>query len=305
VAYVRALLRSALDDPAAAAEAAEEGCALITSNTHEIAVQSCLDLAAKLHARVGNYKRAYQLQCRSIDMRRELAQKSAEVRHIDLHVDHQTHLARMEIEHAQRERTIAETAEAAIVQKNLLLEQRLREVERLQDSLRELANRDALTGLFNRRYLGEALPGLLSMMSRQNEHLTVILIDLDHFKAVNDRYGHQMGDLVLQGFAGLLRDEFRAHDICCRYGGEEFCVVMSDADDGAARARVEDLLARLSGRVFTSGDRQLTHVGFSAGIVSFLADMRIDLDLVFRRADQALYAAKDAGRRRVSSLELV
>ena len=304
LAYVRALVLAALHDAPSAAEAGEAGCRLITDNAHEIAVQSCLDLTARLQARVGNFERAYELQCKVIALRRELAKKSAEVRHVDLHVDHQTHLARMQIEHARRERTIAEAAEAAIMQKNQLLEQRLREVERLQESLHELANRDALTGLYNRRYLGEALPGLVSMVSRQRERIAVILIDLDHFKAVNDLHGHQMGDLVLEGFADLLRDGFRAHDLCCRYGGEEFCVVMADTGDIAAHERIDELQARLGERVFISGDRQLTQVGFSAGIVTFLADARLDLDMVFRRADQALYAAKRGGRRRVSALEL-
>jgi diguanylate cyclase (GGDEF)-like protein len=304
VGYVRALLLAELRDVPTAAAAGEAGCAAITGNTHEIAVQSCLELTARLQAQVGNFQRAYELQCRVIAMRNDLAKKSAEVRHIDLHVDHQTHLARMQIEHARRERSIAETAEAAIVQKNQLLEQRLREVERLQESLRELANRDALTGLYNRRYLGEALPGLLSMASRRGDSIVVILIDLDHFKAVNDVHGHQMGDLVLEGFADLVRDGFRAHDLCCRYGGEEFCVVMADTDDIAAHERVEELQERLGERVFMSGDQELTHVGFSAGIVTFKADPRMDLDMVFRRADQALYASKNGGRRRISALEL-
>jgi diguanylate cyclase (GGDEF)-like protein len=210
----------------------------------------------------------------------------------------------MEIEHARRERAIAEAAEVAIIQKNQLLQQRLREVERLQESLRELANRDALTGLYNRRYLGEALPGLVSMAARRGDRIVVILIDLDHFKAVNDLHGHHMGDLVLQGFADLVRDAFRAHDLCCRYGGEEFCVVMADTDDIAAHERVEELQERLGERVFRSGERELTRVGFSAGIVTFRADPRMDLDLVFRRADQALYASKNGGRRRISALEL-
>ena len=304
VGYVRALLLAELRDVPTAAAAGEAGCAAITGNTHEIAVQSCLELTAWLQAQVGNFQRAYELQCRVIAMRNDLAKKSAEVRHIDLHVDHQTHLARMQTEHARRERAIAETAEAAIVQKNQLLEQRLREVERLQESLRELANRDALTGLYNRRYLGEALPGLVSMASRRGDRIVVILIDLDHFKAVNDLYGHHMGDLVLEGFADLVRDGFRAHDLCCRYGGEEFCVVMADTDDIAAHERVEELQERLGERVFMSGDKELTSVGFSAGIVTFQADPRMDLDLVFRRADQALYASKNGGRRQISALEL-
>jgi len=304
VAYVRALLLSELGDIPSAAEVGEAGCKLIPRNTHKLGVQSCLDLTARLQAQVGNFQRAYELQCQVVAMRNDLAKKSAEVRHIDLHVDYQTHLARMQTEHARRERSIAETAEAAIVQKNQLLEQRLREVERLQESLRELANRDALTGLYNRRYLGEALPGLVSMASRRGDRIVVILIDLDHFKAVNDVHGHQMGDLVLAGFADLVRDAFRAHDLCCRYGGEEFCVVMADTDDIAAHERVEELQERLGGRVFASGDKELTRVGFSAGIVTFMADQRMDLDMVFRRADQALYASKNAGRRQISAFEL-
>jgi len=303
-AYVRALLLAEQGDIAAAAQVGEAGCRQIPRNTHKLGVQACLDLTARLQAQVGNYQRAYELQCQVVTMRSDLAKKSAEVRHIDLHVDHQTRLARLEIEHARRERAIAETAEAAIMQKNQLLEQRLREVERLQESLRELANRDALTGLYNRRYLGEALPGLVSMASRRGDRIVVILIDLDHFKKVNDVYGHQMGDLVLEGFADLLRDGFRAHDLCCRYGGEEFCVVMADTDDIAAHERVDELQERLGERVFRNGDKTLTRVGFSAGIVTFKADPRMDLDLVFRRADQALYASKNAGRRRTSAHEL-
>ena len=148
LAYVRALLLAEQGDIPSAAQVGEAGCRQIPRNTHKLGVQACLDLTARLQAQVGNWQRAYELQCQVVTMRSDLAKKSAEVRHIDLHVDHQTHLARMEIEHARRERTIAENAEAAIAQKNQLLEQRLREVERLQDSLKELANRDPLTGLY-------------------------------------------------------------------------------------------------------------------------------------------------------------
>ena len=304
VAYVRALLLAEQGDIPSAAEIGEAGCRLIPRDTHKLGVQACLDLTARLQAQVGNFERAYELQCRVVSLRHDLARKSAEVRHVDLHVDHQTHLARLEIEHARRERVIAETAEAAIAQKNQLLEQRLREVERLQVSLRELADRDPLTGLYNRRYLGEALPALVSSAARRGDRIVVILIDLDHFKNVNDVHGHQMGDLVLEGFADLVRDAFRAHDLCCRYGGEEFCVVMADTDDIAAHERVEELQERLGEKRFASGERVLTHVGFSAGIVTFRADPGMALDAVFRRADQALYASKNAGRRRISALEL-
>ena len=142
------------------------------------------------------------------------------------------------------------------------------------------------------------------MAARRGDRIVVILIDLDHFKAVNDLHGHHMGDHLLEGFADLVRDGFRAHDLGCRYGGEEFCVVMADTDDIAAHERVEELQERLGERVFRSGDKELTGVGFSAGIVTFRADPRMDLDVVFRRADQALYESKNAGRRRISALEL-
>jgi len=299
VAYVRALLL-ADDDPVAAAATARAGCASIPGNAHEIAVQGCLELAARLTAACGDFERAYALQGRLLDMRADLLRKAAQIRLIDLHVDHRTHLSQLETRHAQRERALAEAAESAIVERNALLEQRLREVERLQESLREQANRDALTGLYNRRYLAEALPGLLSRAAREGERIAVVLMDLDHFKQVNDRHGHLMGDVVLQGFAALLQDSFRAHDLCCRWGGEEFCVLMTDVDDAAARARVEELLAHLAERVFASGTRRLANVSFSAGIVSFVADTRIDMDVVFRRVDQALYMAKNAGRRRIA-----
>jgi diguanylate cyclase (GGDEF)-like protein len=169
--------------------------------------------------------------------------------------------------------------------------------------MREQASRDALTGLHNRRHLAEALPGLLSRAAREGGRLALVLIDLDHFKEVNDRHGHQMGDAVLRGMAELLLDSFRAHDLCCRWGGEEFCVVMTDTDEAAARARVEELLVRLGERVFVDGGKRLADVAFSAGIVCFVADPGIDMDEVFRRVDQALYRAKAAGRRRIASVE--
>jgi len=301
-AYVRALLL-APTHPHAAAAAAQAGCALITANTHEIAVQGCLALAARLAGGLRDYERAWALQNRLLEMRADFARKAAQIRHIELHVDHRTRLAHLATEHARRERALAEAAEAAIVERNEMLEQRLKEVERLQVSLREQANRDALTGLYNRRYLAEALPGLVSRAARDRQRIALVLLDLDHFKQINDRHGHQMGDTVLQGFAELLQDSFRAHDLCCRWGGEEFCVLMTDTDDAAAKVRVEELLQRLSERVFSNAPRRLADVSFSAGIVTFAATPRIDMDQVFRRVDQALYMAKNAGRRQIATVD--
>lgn len=301
-AYVQALLLVDEGRLAEAAEAGDAGCRLITDHAHEIAVQNCLALTASLHAQVGNHLRAYDCQSRLMDMRGELTRKAAQIRHIDLHVDHQTSLSRLEIEFVKREKKIAEAAEAAILQKNRQLEQRLHEVEDLQASLREMANRDALTGLFNRRYLGDALPGIQASVARSRGRISVILIDLDHFKAVNDRHGHQMGDVVLKEFSALLLRSFRGHDLCCRYGGEEFCVVVPGIDDAAVRERIDDLLVTASALSFDLGGKRLAGLGFSAGMVSFAADTDIDIDAVFRRADQALYLAKERGRRQINAV---
>jgi len=297
--YVRALLLQAHGRPEAAALAARDGCLRIAAHDHEVAVQSCLDLSARLHAQTGDFRSAYLAQSSLLGMRDEIARKAAEIRHIELHIDHETQIARMEVDFAQRKKALAEAAEADIELRNRQLEVRLGEVERLQESLRELANKDALTGLPNRRHLGDALPAILRGASRRNARVSLIIIDLDHFKAVNDQHGHQMGDAVLQGFAELLLQNFRGDDLCCRHGGEEFCVVMSGIDDDAAHHRLAGLKRIFAESGFALGDRQVSGQSFSAGMVSFTAREDLDLDQVFRQADQALYQAKAQGRRRI------
>jgi len=179
---------------------------------------------------------------------------------------------------------------------------------------RQLALRDALTGLYNRRYLWTFLDQLLRRARRQNFPVTLVLFDLDHFKQFNDQFGHPAGDEALKRFAEIMRRTFRLRDVCCRVGGEEFAVVLSGAPNRRAqkrrgRSRASDGQAP-SGYVFAERLRRATsryafsHSGpgvgltLSGGLASFPEDAQ-DRSELFEKADQALYRAKCQGRNRI------
>lgn len=166
---------------------------------------------------------------------------------------------------------------------------------RLRETLREQSIRDPLTRLFNRRYLEESLERELQIASRKKQTIAVLFLDLDHFKSFNDTFGHDAGDMVLQSLADLFRNFFRATDICCRYGGEEFAVILpeSNAQDAAVRAdalRVEVKNLRLQYKRQT-----LAPLSLSVGIAAFPEHASISDDLL-KMADQCLYQSKSRGR---------
>ena len=140
-----------------------------------------------------------------------------------------------------RHRT-TEKARSELETANQHLAQKITLVESLQVSLSEQAVRDSLTGLFNRRHLSDVLPGMLELARRDRRPLGVAIIDLDHFKSVNDQYGHLVGDMVLKAFAGLLVKELRKSDVVCRYGGEEFCVLMPRTTAMQGQRKINELL---------------------------------------------------------------
>jgi diguanylate cyclase (GGDEF)-like protein/PAS domain S-box-containing protein len=169
---------------------------------------------------------------------------------------------------------------------------------KLRDALREQALRDRLTGLYNRRYLDDALPRELQRARRSSRPLTVVMLDLDHFKRFNDDYGHDAGDHVLREIAGLLRARLRASDIVCRYGGEELTVVMPDTPLADARERLDDIRQQVAALRLTLGATVLPPVTVSMGATQ-APDGGGDASALIRAADRALYAAKAAGRNRV------
>jgi len=173
-----------------------------------------------------------------------------------------------------------------------------REVQALQERLREQSTHDALTGLYNRRFLEETLSRELLSAERHGQSVSVIMADLDHFKAINDRYGHLGGDEVLRVFGDLLRQHVRSSDICCRYGGEEFLLVLPQTSKGHAVERAEWLCSALAAAPVTYGASVIA-VTASFGVAAFPQDARTADELI-GVADSAMYAAKMSGRNRVN-----
>jgi diguanylate cyclase (GGDEF)-like protein len=172
-------------------------------------------------------------------------------------------------------------------------------LQQREQRLQEQAISDPLTGLYNRRYLNEFLQRELARSSRDNAPVAVILIDLDHFKRVNDSHGHEAGDIVLTAVGALLRDGVRGSDIACRYGGEEFALILPETGAEPAARRAEEIRIAVSALSLTHAGKPLTRVTASFGIAVF-PDHARDIDELLRAADVALYAAKGAGRNRTS-----
>ncbi|MCH8498848.1 MAG: GGDEF domain-containing protein [Marinobacter sp.] len=193
--------------------------------------------------------------------------------------------------------TARKQAEDALRVTNQELEVRLAEIRVLQVQLQQQAIRDELTGLYNRRYLEESLERELQRAERAGQPLTLMMIDVDHFKAVNDTYGHQAGDRVLQAVAELLRKRLRAQDIVCRFGGEEFVVILPDTAAQQTLVRLESWF-RKEGLLTVGHEGQRIDVQFSMGLAEYPTHGRSGEQLL-RVADRALYQAKHNGRNQV------
>ncbi len=177
-----------------------------------------------------------------------------------------------------------------------------RYTERLRDNMQmsiELAITDGLTGLFNRRYMETHLGTLVDQSAARSKPIAVLVLDIDYFKAINDSYGHDAGDDVLREFALRIRKATRNIDLACRYGGEEFVIVMPETDMAVATAVAERLRRRIATEPFAiqKGARHL-EVTISIGIAA-LSGVGDDAATILKRADQALYRAKRDGRNRV------
>lgn len=195
-------------------------------------------------------------------------------------------------------RRATERARAELELANRELSRRIDEVQALQTALKRQATRDFLTGLFNRRHLDDVLPAMLALAERDRQPLAVAIIDLDFFKAVNDSHGHDAGDSLLTAFGLLLSRRLRKSDVACRYGGEEFCVLMPRTDARAAARKVNALLKLWRSASFELRGGTLSGLSFSAGV----SDSRIAAGSAaqfLKAADEALLAAKACGRNRV------
>ncbi len=279
-----------------AAEAGVQGLSLrVRCRVHQTLSQvheACGDTAAALHS-----LRAWQ---RLAEERARLASRAhaqaAALRTELLLLQH-----KLDEQDAQRRATQRAHAELEAI--NGQLSQKITEVQALQTALQQQATRDVLTGLFNRRHLNDTLPALWALARRDSRPLAVAIIDLDHFKQVNDRHGHDAGDRLLAAFGGLLAARLRRSDVACRYGGEEFCVLMPGTDAAAARRKIDALRRRWQGEAPRLGSLDAAGSSFSAGV----ADSQVAGDspqTLLKRADDELLRAKREGRNRVRVAQL-
>jgi two-component system cell cycle response regulator len=168
--------------------------------------------------------------------------------------------------------------------------------KRLQDILEQQSFLDGLTGLWNRPYLDQRIDAELNVAQRYGRPVSLILCDIDHFKRVNDNYGHLFGDLVLQGVADSLRGHARRSDIVARYGGEEFSILLCDTGLRSGSFVAERLRSSIESRAFEAHSERLSiTASFGMGSSEEL-DGQLTVERLIEAADAAMYASKDAGR---------
>ena len=241
-----------------------------------------------------------------------LVGRSARAGFIATQVAHETALARDDRDRAREAQERAEVDRRRLATLNLALEERMREslrlndalqrkiaeAEALQEQLRDQAVRDPLTGLYNRRFLAETSVARIELAHRQKTPIAIVLIDIDHFKRINDLHGHGRGDEVLQHFAALLRERMRRSDVICRFGGEEFLLLVDNCTEAALADILETIMRQFRAMTFGSGEDRLDDCTFSAGVAVLDADGD-EFEALVRVADARMYRAKAAGRARV------
>ena len=188
------------------------------------------------------------------------------------------------------------TAAVAVIQRAQMVESTMADNARLE----QLAQTDPLTQLLNRRALADRITAEMERALRYDSTLALLMIDLDHFKRVNDTYGHLVGDDVLRDVARLLLDTIRLSDIVARYGGEEFLVLLPETDDAGAESFAERIRVAVEAHDFTNnGAHPMLRLTSSVGVAMFPAARIESVEDLFARADAALYRAKADGRNRV------
>jgi diguanylate cyclase (GGDEF)-like protein/PAS domain S-box-containing protein len=169
---------------------------------------------------------------------------------------------------------------------------------KLQEALQHLSVRDPLTGLFNRRYMEESMQRELIRAGRQDKEVGVIMLDIDHFKRFNDNFGHDGGDALLRKLGKFLQNHVRASDVACRYGGEEFTLILPEASLEITRQRAEQILVGVRDLRVRQGQKILDSITLSLGVAVFPKHGTTHRALL-QAADVALYCAKETGRDRV------
>lgn len=191
-------------------------------------------------------------------------------------------------------------ADNELIKTNNILLERSRELLELNEEFKKLSITDSLTGLFNRRYFEEVLADEMEVTKRHRDTNSLLVIDIDHFKSVNDNYGHMHGDNVIKMIACVMKGRLRETDVLCRIGGEEFVAICRRADKGAAIELAEDIRKTIEGQVTNTGKDSIK-VTISIGVATVTVDnVDTHAENIFKFADIALYHSKDNGRNRVT-----
>lgn len=172
-------------------------------------------------------------------------------------------------------------------------------LKKLQNELNLLASTDSLTKLYNRRYFTKVSNNILELLKRDKKNLSLIMMDIDKFKTINDSYGHKTGDNVLIKFAQILQQIQRKSDISCRFGGEEFVVLLPETDINGAESLAQKIREETENLKMEIEDNKILQFTISLGVSSISIDTETNIEAALNRADKALYKAKNSGRNRV------
>ena len=254
--------------------------------------------AARAHEQLGDLRAALHCERQARTVFERLAQLNARARVVTQQVRHDVEQATAERDIALLQRQASEQENTRQAALNERLQQQIAENEVLHQRLLEQAVVDPLTGLHNRRYLYDAGSRLIDLALRKQAPIALVLMDIDHFKQINDRFGHMKGDAVLNALAGLIRTCLRETDVICRFGGDEIVLLLPDATAEDAEARTRAVLVDFNGLSIADGGEEVQGCTFSAGIAT-CPGQGTALGQLLSAADGAAYQAKRAGRGRV------
>lgn len=258
-------------------------------------IVNCLDmLAFWLMAIMVTYLVGYTYYCQLRD--EKLAQQQA------LSSMRASELAQKELLIIQDESQ--EQLESRVQERTLELNIALQELEAVNQELQEKNTLDELSGLYNRRYYDQKIVAEFRRSRRNLTPLSLILVDIDHFKNVNDTYGHLTGDKCIVDVASLLKSLLRrSSDIGCRYGGEEFCLILPETDAQGALALAQEICQTVRQQKFYSNE-SIMKLSVSCGVTTYLQEKDITPEIIFEHVDKALYKAKKSGRDQVQVMAI-
>ena len=190
----------------------------------------------------------------------------------------------------------------ARVKTQLNMQNLLEELEQSHRELKLLASQDHMTKLYNRRYFADISVSILDLAKRNNKQFSVLMLDIDKFKRINDTYGHHIGDEVIIALANVLKSTNRKSDIACRFGGEEFLILLPETDLAGAKI-IGEKLRKLVEELTVKVEDQNIGFTISIGVAEINLEKETDLEAVIQRADEGLYKAKEGGRNRVCEIE--